>query len=479
LDPIFLSGEANMFEVLKILDEKEARFKELENRSMKYNQWQEVLQTNPTVFEELDSLREDLSLRCVMWRSLKEWEELQEIWIKTQFNNIQAKEISQKADYYAKICMRLEKNLEDNPIQRKLKELVDTFKGAMPIVVALRNDALQEHHWKEIKDLINSDFDISNPEFTLQSLIDLNAVQFQEDITAISTQASQEASLRSQLQQLEEIWKKVEFTVTTHTRGDALIITEVDILFQALDEGLATINMVLGSRYVKPLRTEAEKWKKDLMTLTQIVEEWVTCQKQWMYLENIFSAADIKRQLPAESHQFEQVDKFFKGIMGRIGKLPNALRFYKQNGAVLDQLKNNNDILDGIQKKLEDYLENKRSSFPRFYFLSNDELLEILAHSQELDIVQLHLKTCFDNLVKLDIQQEVDIVAMYSNEGERIPFSKPQKARGQVETWLDSIQNAMRETLYKLMKSGLNDYANSERKQWVLTHYGQVVATIA
>lgn len=68
---------------------------------------------------------------------------------------------------------------------------------------------------------------------------------------------------------------------------------------------------------------------------------------------------------------------------------------------------------------------------------------------------------------------------MFSNEGERIPFSKPQKARGQVETWLDSIQNAMRETLYKLMKSGLNDYANSERKQWVLTHFGQIVATIA
>ena len=50
--------------------------------------------------------------------------------------------------------MRLEKNLEDNPIQRKLKELVDTFKGAMPIVVALRNEHLKEHHWKGIKDLI-------------------------------------------------------------------------------------------------------------------------------------------------------------------------------------------------------------------------------------------------------------------------------------------------------------------------------------
>lgn len=163
---------------MKILDEKEARFKELETRSLKYNQWQEVLQTAPTVFDELDQLREDITLRCLMWRSLKEWQELQEQWIKTQFNSIQAKEIAAQADKFSKICVRLEKNLEENPIQKNLKELVDTFKGAMPIVVALRNDNLKESHWKEIKDLINADFNIADPEFTLQSLIDLNAVQF-------------------------------------------------------------------------------------------------------------------------------------------------------------------------------------------------------------------------------------------------------------------------------------------------------------
>jgi len=83
--------------------------------------------------------------------------------------------------------------LEENPISNKLKEMVETFKGAMPIVTALRNEDLKESHWKEIKDLIQADFDINDPEFTLQSLIDLNAVQYMEDITAISTQASKEA----------------------------------------------------------------------------------------------------------------------------------------------------------------------------------------------------------------------------------------------------------------------------------------------
>jgi dynein heavy chain, axonemal len=124
--------------------------------------------------------------------------------------------------------------------------------------------------------------------------------------------------------------------------------------------------------------------------------------------------------------------------MIKTSKSSNALRTVKTNANLLDQLRTNNEVLDDIQKKLENYLESKRGAFPRFYFLSNDELLEILANSQNLDVIQQHLKTCFDNLVRLDIQ-ELDITAMYSNEGERVPFFKTQKARGQVETWLDSI----------------------------------------
>lgn len=58
------------------------------------------------------------------------------------------------------------------------------------------------------------------------------------------------------------------------------------------------MTMILGSRFVKPLRKEAEEWKKNIMTLSDMVEEWYAVQRAWMYLENIFQAPDIRRAMP-------------------------------------------------------------------------------------------------------------------------------------------------------------------------------------
>ena len=479
-DPRLLTREEGVDENLTKLSKLEDRFKEADNSAEKYRGYQQTLNLEQSEFALVDEVREGLSLRSDLWKSLQEWNILTERWISQQFATINSKEIGNEAEHYAKVAYRVDRELPENPVSKELKIAVNTFKKAVPVVLALRNENLQKHHWKAIKDLLASDFEVTAASFTLKSLLDLRAIEHQEEIQQISVQASQEALLKTQLNQLDELWKKVTFTVKQYKGKELYVLDDVETLLNTLDESLANTNTILGSRYIKPLLSQAETWRTTLLNLQAIMDEWVTCQHQWIYLENIFSGQDIKKQLANEAMKFEQVDKFFRNLMQRAYKIAQPLKLLKLfKGDLLDSLRRHNKTLDEIQKLLEDYLETKRKAFPRFYFLSNDELLEILANQQRLEIIQQNLRKCFDNLVRLEIQENLDIISFFSSEGEHVPFYRPPKVKDNVESWLDLMQGSMRETLFRAMKAGLQDYDVTDRKDWVLKHPGQVVATVA
>lgn len=71
--------------------------------------------------------------------------------------------------------------------------------------------------------------------------------------------------------------------------------------------------------------------------------------------------------------------------------------------------------LEEIQKALDMYLETKRQIFPRFYFLSNDDVLEILGQSQNPEAMLPHLKKCFDNIKSLRIEETVSSVRNHTH----------------------------------------------------------------
>ena len=85
----------------------------------------------------------------------------------------------------------------------------------------------------------------------------------------------------------------------------------IDDIITILDEHQMNIQTMLGTRFVADIREKVEKWEKKLVLISEIIEEWLSCQRQWMYLENIFNAEDIQKQLPQETSKFFQVKILF------------------------------------------------------------------------------------------------------------------------------------------------------------------------
>lgn len=187
---------------------------------------------------------------------------------------------------------------------------------------------------------------------------------------------------------------------------------------------------------------------------------------------------------------FFAVDKSFKELARTAKKIVLALPVMssKENYNIL---KENNRLLELITRGLEAYLEVKRVVFPRFYFLSNDELLEILAQTRIPQAVQPHLRKCFDAIYRLEFGQKDmgdgsgkmvptnDILAFISPEGEKLLFQKGLKARGAVEEWLSKVEEGMFMSVKRAMRFGYQCYPHKERDVWFQDHPNQVALTIS
>ena len=79
-------------------------------------------------------------------------------------------------------------------------------------------------------------------------------------------------------------------------------------------------------------------------------------------------------------------------------------------------------MLEECEKELQDYANAKRTDFPRFFFLSDDQMLEILSQTKNVLAVQPHLNKSFEGINRIRFEENLDITGMVSAEGEEVAF---------------------------------------------------------
>jgi dynein heavy chain len=280
------------------------------------------------------------------------------------------------------------------------------------------------------------------------------------------------------------------------------MVTKVDEVQQLLDDQIVKAQTMKGSPFARPFMDDGDhmegfkgigSFETQLSFTQDLMDEWLKVQATYMYLEPIFSSPDIKAQLPQEGERFKKVDKSWRDMMKTALAAPLVLDIVKIEG-IMDNLTFMNVLLDKIQKGLNAYLEQKRLYFPRFFFLSADELLEILAENSDPRRVQPHIKKSFEGVDKLTFDDDLNIMEIISPQSEVLTLNQsgevpinPSGGKG-VEIWLEELEQYMRRAVHDTHIAAMLDYESDEtgakagkktREEWVGDWPGQVVLVIS
>ncbi|XP_063042411.1 dynein axonemal heavy chain 2 [Engraulis encrasicolus] len=436
--------------------------------------------------KDIQSLEKDLDYLQQVWAISQQWERHWEEWKVGQFSTIQTDSMDSTAQTLYKKLHKLSRELKDKQweIVETSKNKINQFKSTIPLITDLRNPAMRERHWNQIRHETQCVFDQTSEDFTLERIVVLGLDQYADRIAEISGAASKELSIEQSLETINSTWSWICLDIAAYKDKGHHRLRSTEDVFQALEDNQVTLATMKASRFVRAFEKQVDYWERSLSLVLEVIEMILTVQKQWMYLENIFLGEDIRKQLPKESTEFDDINSNWKIIMDRLYKDSNALRGTHHPG-LPEKLSEMNSKLEEIQKSLDMYLETKRQIFPRFYFLSNDDLLEILGQSRNPEAVQPHLKKCFDNIKSLKIgkvghmSSKSEAVGMFSTDGEYVEFTQPVLLEGPVEAWLCDVERTMRWSLKGSLKNCRMALIKmtGKRDKWVRDWPGQMVIT--
>ncbi|KAI8505359.1 Cytoplasmic dynein 1 heavy chain 1 [Branchiostoma belcheri] len=436
------------------------------------------------VWEQIDQLKE------TTWLSLRQsLDNLQ-----TQLKNMPSRlrqyssydYVSRVVKSYQKINMLVVELKSDALKERHWKQLMKRLRINM-LVVELKSDALKERHWKQLMKRLRVKWVLS--ELTLGHIWDVDLQKNEGIVKDVILVAQGEMALEEFLKQVREAWQTYELDLVNY-QNKCRLIRGWDDLFNKVKEHINSVAAMKLSPYYKVFEEDALSWEDKLNRINALFDVWIDVQRRWVYLEGIFAgSADIKHLLPVETQRFQSISTEFLGLMKKVAKAPLVLDILNIPGVqrLLERLA---DLLGKIQKALGEYLERERSSFPRFYFVGDEDLLEIIGNSKNVARLQKHFKKMFAGVNSIVLNEDATLVkGLSSKEGEEVIFSSPVsiKENPKINEWLTLVEQEMRVTLARLLSQSVTELKSlgegavdpAKYMQWVDKYQAQLVVLSA
>uniref|UniRef100_A0A8P0P3V2 Dynein axonemal heavy chain 9 n=1 Tax=Canis lupus familiaris TaxID=9615 RepID=A0A8P0P3V2_CANLF len=466
----------------QVLDARHTEIQQLESTMASISEVASLFEVNVPDYKQLKQCRKEVCQLKELWDTIGMVTSSIRAWETTLWKEVNVEVLDGECKRFARHIRNLDKEVRAWDAFTGLESMVLNTLTSLRAVAELQNPAVRERHWRQLMRATGVSFTMGEGA-TLAHLLQLRLHHFEDEVRDIVDKAMKEMAMEKTLKELQTTWAGMEFQYEPHPRTGVPQLQSDEDLIEVLEDNQGQLQNLMMSKHIAFFLEEVSSWQKQLSTAHAVISTWFDVQRTWSHLESIFiGSEDIRAQLPQDSKRFEGIDLDFKELAYDAQKTPNVVEATNKPG-LYEKLEDLQSRLYLCEKALAEYLDTKRLVFPRFYFLSSSDLLDILSNGTAPQQVQRHLSKLFDNMAKMQFQLDTSekptkiSLGMYSKEGEYVAFSEPCDCSGQVEIWLNRVLAHMRATVRHGMTEGVVAYEEKPREQWLFDYPAQVALT--
>lgn len=460
-------SEEEIQNAYKTLDFYFKELQKLEEEKKKNNNMELLLGLNVSQNKQISDSFNDLTLYKLMWDYISLIYYAFENWKKMKWEKVDATDLADRIDIFkAQLKAPLRKDIRSFDSYKSLLKIMTNMEDTISVIKTLKDKAIKTRHWKHLMENIGKILPYDSPDFSVDNLIKLEMYSFKSQCEFEKLTAADQERIEVQFNKIEKHWQNQEFKMTKNLNKkeyDFFIFDhgQMEVVIETLEKNQNTlIQQAQKKSTLENFEGMDQKINSTLLklqTVNDVIKTWLKLQKNWEKLEPLFlRAEDVRNKLGEEYNKFKELDMKFKEEM----KI--AYDFNIMIDVCTDERKvtlvDLTKTIEHCEQALENYLDDKKKLFPRFYFLSNDTLLNMLSYGEYPNIINRNVKDCFDGIkswamTEVNDKNKSDVVlGMLSAENdEEVWFEEPYKCTGLVEGYLGRFEDKMRKTLKDLL----------------------------